>query len=289
MTGDEQTAGSERRFPLLALVRASYNFVFEYKTLLPFVLLQPALIYLGFSLLLDIGGFETSGEESFGRDLQGHVSFSVNGVALMLVLFAPASLLFVAWHRVILLAGAGGPPRWFYAPRKRHWKYFGYMSAGLFAGMFSLVFSAIAATVIMAFLASLAGFLALILYYLFMATLPAAYVILFVRFSFIFPAIAVDEALGLSDAWYQTTSITWPLSVGFLLCFLPGILLLLAMNVTFFDVIKGSGGVPIWLEAANLFVLSYSSLVAATFISFSFQSATGWLAPHQRNSAQDQN
>ncbi len=289
MTDNEPEAGSVRRFPLLALVRASYNFVFEYKMLLPFVLLQPALIYLGLLLLLDIGGFDSSGGEGPGRDLEGHVTFSVNGVALMLVLFAPASLLFVAWHRIILLANAGGPPYWFYAPRKRHWKYFGYMSAGLFAGIFSLVFSAIAATVIMAFLASLAGFLALLFYYLFLATLPAAYVILFVKFSFIFPAIAIDEPIGLSDAWYRTMSITWPLSVGFLLCFLPGVLLLLAMNVALFDVIKGSGGVPIWLEAANLFVLSYSSLVAVTFISFSFQSVTGWIDPNQRNSAQAQN
>lgn len=278
MTGDKKGAGGNRKFPLLALVRASYNFVFEYKTFLPFVLLQPALIYLGLSLLLDMGGFTFSGDDEFGRDLQGHMSFSVNGVALVLVIFLPAALLFVAWHRLILLAGADGQPRWFYAMRKRHWKYFGFMAAGLVAGILSLVFSAIAVTVIMAFLASLAGFFALIFYYLFIATLPAAYVILFAKLSFIFPAIAVDERYGVSDAWDQTMGITWPLSIGFLLCFLPGALLMLAMNVALFDIIKGVGGVPLWLEAANLLVLSYSSLVAVTFITFSFQWMTGWVA-----------
>lgn len=287
MTSDEQGAGNTAKFPLLALVRASYNFVFEYRALLPLVLLQPALIYLGLSYLLDMGGFTFSDDAGYGRDLQGHMGFSVNGVALILGLFLPASLLFVTWHRFILLADAEGRPRWFYAMRKRHWKYFGFMSAGLFAGIFSLAFSAIAATVVMAFLASLAGFLALTFYFVFMATLPAAYVILFVKFSFIFPAMAVDESIKLSDAWYQTMNITWPLSIGFLLCFLPGMLLVVGMNVALIDIIKGSLGVPLWLEAANLFVLSYSSLVGVTFITFSFQSATGWVAPSQHNSAED--
>ncbi len=277
MTDSGQNTGVKRRFPFLALVPASYRFVFENKAFLPLVLLQPALVYLILSFFIDVGGFEFSDEVQTGASVQDTVGFSVNGVALALVVFVPASLLFVSWHRLILLAGSEGQPRWLYLPRTRHWKYFGYMAGGLLAGLVSVAFTIIAASIVLAILASLLGFIALLFHYLFLLMLPAAYVVLFAKLSFLFPAIAVDETYSIADSWHQTTHSTWSLAVGFLLCFLPGGLLLLAMNMTLSDFIRGYGGVPLWLEAANLFVLSYSSLVCVTYITFVFQSQSGWV------------
>ncbi|TQV76203.1 hypothetical protein [Denitrobaculum tricleocarpae] len=277
MTDGGQNTSVKPRFPLLVLVRASYRFVFENKAFLPLVLFQPALLYLILSFFIDVGGFEFSDEVQTGASGRDTVGFSVNGVALTLVVFVPASLLFVSWHRLILLAGSEGQPRWLYPPRTRHWKYFGYMTGGLLAGLVSVAFTIIAASIVLAVLASLLGAIALLFHYLFLVMLPAAYVVLFARLSFLFPAIAVDEPYSIADSWHQTTHITWPLAIGFLLCFLPGGLLLLAMNMILSDFIRGYGGVPLWLEAANLFVLSYSSLVSVTFITFVFQGQSGWV------------
>lgn len=275
MANDGQRTLPGRKFPLVALVKASYGFVFEYKAFLPFVLFQPALAYLVLSLLIDLGGFTFSDGSASG--LEGHLEFSVNGVALAIVLFLPASLLFVTWHRLILLAGPEGRPRWFYPPQGRHWKYFGYMTAALFAGLISLAFSVIAVSIMLSIVASMVGFVALLLHYVFLAALPIAYLILFAKLSFLFPVLAVDERCGIADSWYKTEGVTWPLSLGLVMCLLPGSALLLAMNVTFFDFIRVAGGVPLWLEAANLLVLSYSSLVAVTFVTFVFQSQSGWV------------
>lgn len=259
----------------MVLVKASYSFVFEYKAFLPFVLLQPALAYLVLSFLIDLGGFTLSGGTAGG--LEGQLEFSVNGVALAIVLFLPASLLFVAWHRLILLAGPEGRPRWLYPPHGRHWKYFGYMTAALFAGLVSLAFSAIAVTIVLSIVASVVGVVALLLHYIFLVTLPIAYLILFAKLSFLFPALAVDERCSIGAAWYLTEGVAWPLSLGLVMCLLPGGALLLAMNIAFSDFIRVAGGVPLWLEAANLLLLCYSSLVAVTFVTFVFQSWSGWV------------
>lgn len=270
----EPPAGAGK-FPILAIVQASYGYVFAQKTFLPVVLLQPALAYCALSLFAELAGWSIVADEPSAPDLVSEGRFSIDVYGLLLV--CPAALLFVTWHRLILLGNRGGQPGWFYPLRARHWKYAAFMMAALVVGLISTILNSIAFAIAMAILGGISGFLVKIAFWLFLFGLPAVYVGLFAKFSFLFPAVAVDERYGAADAWRQTSGVLWPLSAGFLLCFMPGCILLLATNHVLFDVIKSTGGVPFWLEAINLFLFSYFGLVAVTFITFVFQHHTGWV------------
>lgn len=265
----DSSAAEARKIPLVAIVRASYSYVFAQKALLPAVLLQPVVLYYALSA---VAGF-VSGSHEASAPHERVFALDVFGV----VLLCPAALLFVTWHRLILLGNDGGQPAWFYPLRGRHWKYAAFMLAAATAGFLSTIFNAFAFVFVTAFLTSISSVFGKISILFFFFGLPAIYIGLFAKLSFLFPAIAVDERYRIADAWRQTDGVLWPLSAGFLMCFLPGCVLVIAMSFGLFDIVREFGHVPFWLEAANLFLLSYFGLVAATFITFVFQYKTGWI------------
>ncbi len=284
MTDEQQPAGNRRQVPILAAVRGSYSFVFENKRLLPAFLIQPALVYFTLSFLLTFGGFLEQEGQANSAGLLGHLNLSLASVLFLLFLFLPSSMLFVSWHRFVLLGENGGQPQRFYPLRGRHWKYFGYMVAALIATVTSIFLGIFAVALFLAFLSSVLGGLAVIFHFILMALMPAAYVILYAKLSFIFPAIAVEEQrYGVAESWQHTTGFVWPLSIGFILCVLPGWIVVFLLNLVLLDFIVAYNGPPLWLEVIGLFITTYCSLVGVTFTTFVFKYVTGWVPGTDQN------
>lgn len=177
-----------RRVPVGATVREAYAAVSSRPGLLLRAAALPYVLSIVFALL---------------------ALYAQDNVALALVVmvlgFVPYTLFGVAWHRLTLLGPAAAAPAWVPGWKPRHWRFLGYALAllaivylvslpiGLMAGMMGLGAAEAELT------PGQAGSLALLLIG---AAIALAY--LTMRFSFVFPAVAVDEAYGLAHAWAHT-------------------------------------------------------------------------------------
>ena len=116
---------------------------------------------------------------------------------------------------------------------------------------------------------------------------------LFARFSFVFPAAAVDERFGLGASWRTTAGNAWRLIGAYLLAILPmmvAVLGLMAVTSGLLGVAVPIGGPVQTIEPAMggggaVFVIVAFSVVnyifAAVFVSLlslSFRTCTGWVA-----------
>ena len=176
-----------QRVPIGQTMRGAYAAVFGSLGLLfkaaalPFLL---SLVVLGLSLM--------TGGSAF-------LSF-----VLTVVGFVPYTLFGVAWHRLTLLGPAQGAPVVFPAWRRRHWRFLGYVATitGLFY-LLVLPFIAFGTSNFTVEGAAMVGTTTLILALAVLAAIVALpYMLL--RFSFVFPAAAVDEDYGLANAWAHT-------------------------------------------------------------------------------------
>ncbi len=180
-------ASAIQRVPVGQTMRAAYAAVFSSLRLL----LQAAALPFVLSLVVLALAF-MAGENVF-------LSF-----VLMVVGFVPYTLFGVAWHRLTLLGPTQGAPVTFPSWKPRHWRFLGYVMAvtGLFY-LLVLPFMALglgdpgaegAATVGTKILLLASAGLA--------AAVALPYVLL--RFSFVFPAVAVDEEYTLANSWAHT-------------------------------------------------------------------------------------
>lgn len=203
-------------------------------------------------------------------------------VTILVDLFAYA-IFAVAWHRALLVNEAPSLIPRLGNRQLRFW---------LMGLLIALVMTGVAfvPTLLFGFLAAGAGQGAVALFVL-PVLLLCAY--LLARFSFVFPAAAVDERFGLGASWRTTADNAWRLIGAYLLAILPmmvAVLGLMAVTSGLLGVAVPIGGPVEAIEpamggAVAVFVIVAFSVVnyifAAVFVSLlslSFRTCTGWVA-----------
>lgn len=205
-------------------------------------------------------------------------------LVVSLLRLIPYTLFGVAWHRLILLGARVAPPVVFPGWQRRHWRFYG----------FALAITALTTALVMAVsLAALAivgdgaapesagprpaelaaGLLAILLL-----------LYLMLRFSFVFPAVAVEESYGLADAWRHTKGQGLRLMLVIFLVLTPVLVsgwLLIGLLVGMLIGPAGAGiGTTAGTTAAYILgsALGYVSLaLSLSVISSAFRICTGWI------------
>lgn len=251
--------------PVIASVRQAYQLVFLNLWAIPAAVFLPVVFYLTWYLLIK---YTSIGSHAGGVGQQiSAAQVLLAFIVLFMQMFA-ASLLYVAWHRLVLLGPVAGRPRFLYPIRRRHIRFFGY---------FLLVTFLITLAIALLMLA-LGSFLpswgvALVI--------PGTYMMLMLKFYFVFPAISVDEEYGLKNAWRQSHGWEPRLIAGFLLCILPSLLLALALNWGTYAQLFTTGQAemtpnPVLIDVLVAVFSILNTLVAVSFLSLAFKTCTGW-------------
>ncbi len=257
-------------------VITAYGHLFSNLRAVPAAICMPVLIYL---LWYAIVRFVDSGAPIASPDqatqMPGAKVWLLLVIGFLVQVFT-TSLLYVVWLRLALLGPAGGWPRFFYPVDRRHVRFFG--TALL---VVAIVFSSV---LLIGFVAGL-----LLPQSIAMAIVVIAYLVLLVKFSFIFPAIAVDETYGLRNAWQQSTGQEHRLVAGFFLCLLPALLLSLMVNWDVFSQLMADQPVqaspaPFWVDAFLTLFGILNGLAVISYLSIAFKTCTGWVpeAPESR-------
>jgi hypothetical protein len=210
--------------------------------------------------------------------------------------FLPYTIFGVAWHRVTLLGPVAGMPPLVPALAQRHWRFLGYLMAVTVIGyaVTAMVFSlALAVFRPVAMEMPLVWGIALIV-----GVLILAYVI--VRLSFVFPAVAVDEAYRLKHSWTHTKGQGFRLLGAVIVTAVPMLVLLWPVSWLFGMFIFSETAVPtdqgsalpeaqmeafieqnlvaIFVSQVAIAVLNYLLMaLLVSVISIAFRTCTGWV------------
>ncbi len=119
-------------------------------------------------------------------------------LAMLIVVlgFVPYTIFGVSWHRLTLLGPSAGAPSVTPAWKRRHSRFLGYALAVTLIGYALMAMTMLSGVL----LASAVGILAMVIIF-------GGLVVFFywmMRLSFVFPAVAVDEAYRLAHAWTHT-------------------------------------------------------------------------------------
>ena len=163
----------------------------------------------------------------------------------------PGTLFAVAWHRQILLGPAAGAPAFRPSWEARHWRFLAYSLAVMAVSYVPWAFpiATLGALVFVVF--------ALVFYVL-------------ARFSFVFPAVAVDERYGFRHSWRHTEGHVWRLMATLVLAVLP--LALLGGVVS----AAGPMGKTLWAGGLSTALYYLTTGVWVTVLSIAFRTCTGW-------------
>ena len=115
--------------------------------------------------------------------------------------FVPYTIFGVSWHRVTLLGPSAGAPSMTPAWKRRHSRFLGYALAVTLIG-YGLVLVIVLSGALLAMPLGASAELILALAIVFGGLVVFFYMIM--RLSFVFPAVAVDEAYRLAHAWTHT-------------------------------------------------------------------------------------
>ena len=280
MSGQAPPPSAIRAVPVGATMREAYLAVFSSLPLL----LRAAALPFALSLVILSLAF-MAGENAF-------LSF-----VLMVVGFVPYTLFGVAWHRLSLLGPARGAPATFPSWRARHWRFLGYVMGATALGIV-LGWSLASLTggaqspmeqrlgPLLSILAGWVMFVCLI------------YVLL--RFSFVFPATAVDERYTLANSWAHTRGQVLRLLATLIVTALPMLVLIWAVSALLGRLLLPEMGPPggsaeitpqaalqeAISENAAAFILAQIVLAVLNYvlmalmvsaISIAFREATGWV------------
>ena len=217
------------------------------------------------------------------------------GLAMILG-FLPYTIFGVSWHRLTLLGPTAGAPPLVPAWARRHWRFLGYLAAVTLIGYgVAVMVLSIALTVAQpgAEVMPLAWSVVLIA-----GAFILAYVMM--RLSFVFPAVAVDEAYRLRHAWTHTKGQGLRLLAAVLVTAVPMLALTWVLSALFgaFLVVE-TGATPDQYSAApeaqmesfiaeNFLVIFISQVVMAALnyvlmallvsvVSVAFRTCTGWV------------
>ena len=220
-------------------------------------------------------------------------SFAVGGslplTTLIVVLgFVPYTIFGVAWHRVTLLGPAAGAPPLVPAWRQRHWRFAGYLAAvtvigyGVAVMVLSIAFTLVRPGAEVTPRAWNAVLIA--------GALILAYVMM--RLSFVFPAVAVDEAYRLKHSWTHTKGQGLRLLGALLLSATPLLALVWVVGALFGDspftepaapagrteAVIAENPVAIFVFQMVMAALNYLLMaLVVSAVAIAFRSCTGWV------------
>lgn len=247
-------------------VTAAYSHLFSNLRAVPAAICMPVLIYVLWYVFVSFSG--AGGVVATPDQAPGARFLLLLVVAFLVQVFA-TSLLYVGWLRLALLGPADGWPRFLYPIQRRHFRFFG---------------TALLVVAIVFFAVLLIGLIASLLLpqSVAMVIIAIAYFMLFVKFSFVFPAIAVDEAYGLRNAWQQSNGQEFRLFAGFFLCLLPTLLLSVLVNWDAFSQLMNNQQVqvsptPFWVDAFVTLFGVLNGLAVISYLSIAFRTCTGWV------------
>jgi hypothetical protein len=207
-------------------------------------------------------------------------SFLLNQVLGLLTL-APYTIFAVAWHRAVLL---DAPPPLIPVWEKRHWRFLGYLliiTAASYAAqyVYEPVLTSVLSTPEAAGTAPLDTPTALMVI---VSLLLVMY--LFLRISFVFPAVAVDEHYGLSLAWRhskgQGLRLLGAMFTTMILAYLGMMIFLQILLRPFLGPLRGSEAPALFVfgvETLNLALTYILMALSLSLISVAFRTCTGWI------------
>ena len=206
--------------------------------------------------------------------------------------FVPYTIFGIAWHRVTLLGPAAGAPPLVPAWRQRHWRFLGYLAAVTIIGyvvtvmVFSVAFTVVQPVVQPGAEVTPRAWSAVLV----AGALILAYVMM--RLSFVFPAVAVDEAYRLKHSWTHTKGQGLRLLGALLLTAIPILALVWVVGALFGDFLFAEPTVPagqmetviaenstaVFVSQMVMVVLNYVLMaLVVSVISIAFRTCTGWV------------
>ena len=282
-TPPEQSFGT---FELMQTVGDAYQFLFSNIRLVPAVMCLPLLIDIVLRLVLEFSPLQ---DLSVEQETMAQWPPDGSTLAQMLIRLCLATvqifsivLLFTGWYRVHLLGPERARPQYFYPIERRHILALGY---SWLIGVLVVLLTAAVALLSFAFLGFEVRFA--VPHLLLIPIAFYIYVVLPLRFSYLFPAISVDERYGLQDSWRHTKKQTLKLIGGSILCVLPASTVagLFGADTSFgisisigFDAPAPAAFSPFVGEVISYLVGTFNSLVLASFIALAFRSSTGWVS-----------
>ena len=272
MTHPEPPQQAVRRMPIGKTAAAAYRAVFGHLPALARAAFVPYLISLALWAL---------GQPAARTTFLPHL--------LNLIEVVPATLFAVAWHRQILLGSVAGAPALRPSWETRHWLFLAYslaVTASVYV-VLALIQPAVSNAIglFLGFLhADKGAAMALSGLVKFLVLFPLMFYF-WIRFSFVFPAVAVDERYGLRHAWRHTKGHVLRLITTFVLAALP--LVLLSMLVEAVDAglmgkIPRAGG--LWAVWTALYYLMIGLTVSV--LSIAFRACTGWVPKQMEPNAE---
>ncbi len=199
--------------------------------------------------------------------------------------FVPYTIFGIAWHRVTLLGPAAGAPPLVPAWRQRHWRFLGYLAAitligyGVTVMVFSIAFTVVHPD---AEIRPRAWSFVLVT-----GAFILAYVMM--RLSFVFPAVAVDEAYRLKHSWTHTKGQGLRLLGALLLTAIPILALVWVVGALFGDflfaapeaeteAVIAENSFAVFVSQMVLVALNYVLMaLVVSVISIAFRTCTGWV------------
>ncbi len=202
--------------------------------------------------------------------------------------FVPYTIFGIAWHRVTLLGPTAGVPPLMPAWGQRHWRFLGYLAAvtligyGVTVMVFSIAFRVVQPG---AEVTPRAWSVALVT-----GALILAYVMM--RLSFVFPAVAVDEAYRLKHSWTHTKGQGLRLLGTLFLTAIPVLALAWVVSALFgvlpfaepaepeaqMGTVIAENSAAIFVSQVVVVALNYVLMaLVVSVISIAFRSCTGWV------------
>ncbi|MCH9000473.1 MAG: hypothetical protein IID48_19730 [Proteobacteria bacterium] len=216
---------------------------------------------------------------------------------VMILSFVPYTIFSVSWHRLTLLGPSAGAPSLTPAWERRHWRFLGYIWAVTLIG-YGLSIAIMLSGVLLA--VPLGESAVLIVALVVVVGGSIAFLYMMMRLSFVFPAVAVDEAYRLAHAWTHTRGQGFRLIGLMILTVVPMIVVSWALGGILGFPLIGDLAMPTGTEGAppeaamqdfvagnmapfivfQLIMAAVNYLLTALMvsaISIAFRSCTGWV------------
>ncbi len=186
--------------------------------------------------------------------------------------FVPYTIFGVSWHRLTLLGPSAGAPSVTPAWQRRHWRFLGYALAVTLIGYGLMLVVMLSGMLLASAIGFLAGFI------IFGGFIVFLYMMM--RLSFVFPAVAVDEAYRLAHAWTHTRGQGFRLIGLMILAALPMIVAYWVLGGILGLVFLGGLTMPMGTEGVppEAMMQDFPAETAAPFIVFQLiMAAVGYL------------
>lgn len=297
MSDSTPPSAAVRKLPVFETFRASHRVVFvAYLSSLPKISAAPFVLSLAVFALSWAINYQANGGLVPGEgEVAPGLSFASGVMNLLLVpvSLVPYVLFSVAWQRLVLLGPEAGRPRLLPSWGQRQWRSLGYVLLVMLM-VYGIVLVALVPVILLwagvaqgsagleqsgpLVFAVLGSFLLVVLLMLYF----------YARWSFVFPAVAVDEPFGLRDSWRLTRGQGSRIVATMILVLLPITLVLMVAGPLILGLISSAGtqgaAAVIFVVAFLLFYVALGYVLMAlimTAITLAFRTVSGWVPPTQ--------